>query len=107
MELRKSEIILVSGACCMPSLSGVEKDLEQRLRQKAVELGIQAEVNVVSLSAVLAGNAPIAKEQARLIQALFQKYGARMAPAGLVGERVLFAGGAPTSEKLGAMLQAL
>ena len=57
MENSKHEIVMVSGSCCSPSLAGVEKDLEARIRQTVADLGIDAEVNVVSLGAVLAGEA--------------------------------------------------
>ena len=107
MEIKKPEIVMVSGSCCSPSLAGVEKDLEKRLRETIAELKIDAEVNVISLGAVLAGEAPVAQEQTALLQAMFQKYGVRMAPAGLVGKRVLFAGGAPAAEKLTALLESL
>jgi len=107
MEIKKPEIVMVSGSCCVPSLARTEKDLEKRIRETVAELEIDAEVNVVSLGAALAGDAPVAQEQTALIQALFQKYGARMAPAGLVGKRVLFAGGAPAPEKLTALLESL
>jgi len=107
METNGSKIVMVSGSCCDPSLARVEKDLEKRIREMVVELEIDAEISVVSLGSVLAGDAPVAQDQATLLQALFQKYGARMAPTGLVGRRVLFAGGAPDSDKLTKLLQSL
>ena len=107
METKKPEIVMVSGSCCSPSLAGAEKDLEKRLRETVADLDIDSEVTVVSLGAVLAGEAPVAQEQMALLQAMFQKYGVRMAPAGLVGKRVLFAGGAPAAEKLTSLLESL
>ncbi len=101
------EILMVSGACCSPSLATMEKDLEKHLRQAIEQLGLQAEVRVVSLGAVLNGKATVTGEQSQLINALFQKYGARFAPAGLVDTRVLFAGSAPAPEKLKGILEAL
>lgn len=108
MESQKTvEIVLVSGACCAPSLAQVEKELEERLKQTIQELSLDAKVTVVSLSSVLSGKASVAEDQAQLIQALFQKYGARFAPAGLVDKRVLFAGGAPAPDKLKTALEGL
>ena len=107
METNGSKIIMVSGVCCDPSLARVEKDLERRIRETVLELGLSAEVNIVSLGSVLSGDAPVSQEQLTLLQALFQKYGSRMAPTGLVGKRVLFAGGAPDSVKLTRLLESL
>ncbi len=61
----------------------------------------------MSLSGVLANKADVTAEQSRLLQAFFQKYGARFAPAGLAGTRVLFAGNSPTPDKLKEILQTL
>ena len=105
MGKEKLEIVMVSGACCVPSLARTEKDLEAHILQTVEQLSLDAEVKVVSLGSVLAGNDSLAKEQSQLIQALFQKYGARFAPAGLVDNRVLFAGGAPTPDKLKEILE--
>lgn len=101
------EIILVSGACCSPSLAHVERELEKQLWQTVEQFGLDAEVRVVSLSSVLAGKASLANGQENLIQALFQKYGAGFVPAALVDTRVLFAGGAPPPNKLKEVLKAL
>ena len=104
-EDKRLEITLVSGACCAPSLARVEKDLEERLRQTIQQLGLEAEIKVVSLRAVLAGKASVADDQSQMILAMFQKYGAKLAPAALIGKRFLFAGGAPSNDKLTEMLK--
>lgn len=104
MEETRVKIVMVSGACCVPSLAKTEKELETQMWQTVEELGLEAEVSVVSLGAVLAGNDSLATEQSQLIQALFQKYGTKFAPAGLVDKRVLFAGGAPAADKLKEIL---
>ncbi len=101
------EIVMVSGACCSPSLATVEKELEKHLRQTVEQVGLAAQVRVVSLGSVLARKASLDTEQEQLIQAMFQKFGARFAPAGLVGNRVLFAGGAPGPNKLKEILETL
>jgi hypothetical protein len=102
-----SEIVLVSGTCCRPSLARMEKKLERQLRATIEEMNLDTGVRIVSLSSVLAGEAPLADGQAELVHALFQKYGARFAPAGLVDQRVLFAGGAPTPDELKETLTGL
>jgi len=107
MEQTKVEIVMVSGACCAPNLANTEKDLEARILQTIEQLDMDAELKIVSLGAVLAGDDSLAVEQSQLIQALFQKYGARFAPAGLVDKRVLFAGSAPAQDKLKEILEAL
>jgi hypothetical protein len=99
------EITLLSGACCNPSLASAEKDLEKKIGMAARELGLDARVEVVSLSAVLAGQAAVTDSQSQVIRAMFQRYGARMAPAAMTGSRFLFAGGVPTVEKMLSILQ--
>ena len=99
------EITLLSGSCCNPSLVQTEKDLEKRLALVIRELGLHARVKLVSLSEVLAGKGTVTEEQAQLIQAMFQRYGARLAPAAMIGKRFLFAGGSPSNEKLADMLK--
>ena len=98
---------MVSGACCSPSLARTEKDLEKRFEEAIDLLDLDATVTVVSLGSLMAGKASISQEQMQLIQALFQRYGAKFAPAALIEDRVLFAGGAPTTEKLVELLKAL
>ena len=107
MEQTKVEIVMVSGACCVPSLAKTEQDLEKRIWLTVEELGLDAEVNAVSLGSVLAGNDSLSKEQSQVIQVLFQKYGTKFAPAVLVDKRVLFAGNAPAPDKLKEILEAL
>lgn len=106
-EQEAFEIVMVSGACCSPSLAAVEKELEKQLRQTIEQVGLPAEVRIVSLGAILAHKASLSAEQEQLIHAMFQKYGARFAPAGLVDKQVLFAGSAPTPSKLKELVTAL
>jgi hypothetical protein len=107
MEQTKVEIVMVSGACCAPNLAKTEADLEARILQTIQQLDMDAELNIVSLGAVLNGEDSLAAEQSQLIQALFQKYGVKFTPAGLNGTKVLFAGGASEADKMKELLGAL
>lgn len=93
-------IILVSGACCMPHMARLDSELEKKIRQAAGELGIAVDLRKVSLGALLAGGGGLSKTQSDQILALFQAYGAKFAPALLLGDEVCFAGAQPGVEQI-------
>ena len=101
------QVITVSGACCMPHLARQDQILEKNLQEALGQLGIVVEVQKVSLSAVLAGGGALTAKQREQILALFQRHGARCAPAVLINDQVRFAGKQPTVEQLKEALQAV
>ncbi len=100
------QITLVSGACCSPALGQLDKELDQNVQQAIDRAGAKVEVSRVSLSHVLHDAHSLNAQQRRQVLALFQKYGARLAPAVLIGERVRFAGSVPSVEQLSEALTA-
>ncbi|MHB1295716.1 MAG: thioredoxin domain-containing protein [Anaerolineae bacterium] len=101
----KLQIITVSGACCMPHMARLDQALDNNLRQALESLGIQLEVQHVSLSAVLDSGAGLADKPREQILALFRRHGARCAPIVLITEKVRFAGQVPSAEQLEEALQ--
>lgn len=93
-------ITLVSGACCVPHLARLDKALAENVRQAIERVGAEAEVRTVSLGAVLGGEESLSAQQRQQVLSLFQKYGARLAPAVLIGEQVRFAGAVPGVDQL-------
>ncbi len=93
-------VVLVSGACCMPHLALLDRQLEKNIQHVAGQIATKVEVRTASLSAILAGGESLNAQQRGQVLALFQKYGARLAPAVLIGDQVRFAGGVPTVEQL-------
>jgi len=93
-------VVLVSGACCMPHLALLDKELEKNVQEAAGQLTVRVEAKTVSLSAVLHGKDDLNPKQRGQIRSLFQKYGARLAPAVLIGDEIRFAGNVPTVGQL-------
>ncbi len=100
------EVVLVSGACCMPHLALLDRELEKTIQQAASQIAAGVEVRTVSLSAVLNGEESLNVQQRGQVVTLFHKYGAKCTPAVLIGDHVRFAGGVPTVEQLQVALAA-
>jgi len=94
------QVIVVSGACCMRHLALLDKELEKNIQQASAQVAATVQVRTVSLSALLHGGESLNPQQRRQVLSLFHKYGARFAPALLIGDQVRFAGSVPTVEQL-------
>ncbi len=94
------EIVLVSGACCSPSLRRQDQKLEKNLQQAVEQLGIVAAVKKVSLSDLLGDPHVLPEKQQEQVLALFREYGTGFTPAVLVAGEVRFAGDVPSVEQL-------
>lgn len=99
------QIITVSGACCMPHMARLDQVLDKNLREALDNLGIQPEVQHVSLSAVLDNGAGLADKPREQVLALFRRHGARCAPTVLINGKVCFAGQPPAVDKLQDAIQ--
>lgn len=99
-EVSTLQIVLISGACCAPHLAQLDKELEGNVQQAIEQSGAKAEVRSVSLSALLSGGGSVTAPQQRQLLSLFQKYGAKLAPAVLIGDQVRFAGSVASVEQL-------
>ena len=51
-------ILLISGACCMPQLAGLDQQAQQIIRQAVEETGTPAQVRTVTISSVAQGGVP-------------------------------------------------
>jgi hypothetical protein len=99
------EVVVVSGACCMPHLAKADKAVERTLDQVIGETGLAILVRKVGLSELLTGGGDLPAPQRQQVLALFQRYGAGFTPAVMIDGRVRFAGIQPTVSQLKEALQ--
>lgn len=59
MEPKQEAIILlISGACCMPQLAGLDQQAQQIIHQALKETSISAQIRTVTISSVAQGGVP-------------------------------------------------
>ncbi len=89
------KIVILSGACCIPSMASFDKQAEQIVEKAITETGIEAEVKVVPATTALFGGGVSKKVMGELMTMFNQ--GKLGAPAILInGEAISY--GVPTLE---------
>lgn len=94
----RMEIVILSGACCIPSLAASDKHMEKNIQEALERSGINAKIRTITLSSVLQGKDLV--EQQGQVNALFQKHGVKFAPALLIDGKLQFMGGVPTTDQI-------
>lgn len=94
------QILIISGACCSPNLLHQDQMLEKALEQAISDLGLNVEIQKVSLSHVLHGSSNLTSMQHQQTIALFQTHNTRFTPALFLGDKILFAGKIPSVNQI-------
>ena len=90
-------IVILSGACCIPSMASFDKQAEQIIVRAITETGVKAQVKVVPATTAIFGGG-VSKKIIGELMAMFDQ-GKISAPAILInGEVVSY--GVPTLEKM-------
>ena len=90
-------IVILSGACCIPSMASFDKQAEQVIERAITETGVKDQVKVVPATTAIFGGG-VSKKVMGELMAMFDQ-GKISAPAILInGEVVSY--GVPTLEKM-------
>lgn len=98
------QILIISGACCSPSLSKLDQEFEKNLRQALNEMNLSFDIRKISLSAVLNEVEHLTPKQFDQIALLFRKYGTKFTPAMMINEVICYAGKPPAKDQLKEIL---
>lgn len=91
------KIIILSGACCIPSMAGFDKQAQEIVQKAIFETGVEAQVKIVpATTAIFGGGVP--KKVTGELMAMFNQ-GKMGAPAILINGEVI-SYGVPTLEKM-------
>ncbi len=94
-ERSGANIVILSAACCIPSMAGFDKQAEQIVGKAITETGIEAEVKIVPVTTAIFGGGVPKKVMGELM-AMFNQ-GKIAAPAVLINGEVI-SYGIPTPE---------
>ena len=92
------KVTILSFACCNPKLAVHDKLYIDRIRDAERQLGIEIKIDMVHATEAMM--TPDRYAWMKDVTPLFMKYGAAIAPALFVDEKLELYGGVPTLEKL-------
>lgn len=94
----KLKLTLLSFACCNPRFATFDKQYLERIKEALAQLGVEAQLDVVHATEAMM--TPDRYAWMKEVTPLFMKYGAAIAPALFVNNKLELYGGVPTLEKL-------
>ncbi len=92
------KVTILSFACCNPKFAVHDKVYIERIREAEKQLGIEIKIEMVHATEAMM--TPDRYAWMKDVTPLFMKYGAAIAPALFVDEKLELYGGVPTLEKL-------
>ncbi|MGD1060228.1 MAG: hypothetical protein ABR879_02080 [Methanomassiliicoccales archaeon] len=92
------KVTILSFACCNPKLAVHDELYIDRIRDAEKQLGIEIKIDMVHATEAMM--TPDRYAWMKDVTPLFMKYGAAIAPALFVDEKLELYGGVPTLEKL-------
>ncbi len=102
-EKKGVDVVILSGACCNPSLGGMDDQAKRLVEQAAAAAGVEARIKKQSMVTALYGGVP--KEVADQLRQDSRSGGLRMPVVIVNGKGVSY--GAPDAEKIAAAIRAM
>jgi hypothetical protein len=102
-EAERAEVVILSAACCNPSLGSLDEQARRVIEHAAAETGVEAHVSLQPMSAALYGGVP--KEVVAQLKSDSQAGGLRMPVVMINGKAVSY--GVPDAERIAAALREL
>jgi protein-disulfide isomerase len=101
-----TEIVILSLACCSPSIKKYDDQLLENLQEAIKQTNISAEIKVLSAADLYASNY-LENEYLKQVIPLTQKYGTAVAPLVFINGKLELYGGVPSVEKIVERLNSL
>lgn len=101
--MRRAGIVILSGACCNPSLGSVDQQARQVIERAAAETGVEVDVTMQPMSAALYGAVP--RDVVAQLKRDMQDGGLRMPVVIINGKGVSY--GAPDAGRITTALREL
>ncbi len=98
----KLKIDLLSGACCNPSETPIDRQYEAKIKEVLSKTKIDAQLETITFSAALYSPKG---EYLKKATPVINKYGTDAMPALFINTELVLYGGVPSSEKLTKVLQ--
>jgi hypothetical protein len=102
-EATHVDVVILSGACCNPSLGGMDEQAKRAVEQAAAEAGVEVSVSKQPMSAALYGGVP--KDVVAQLKKDGSTGGLRMPVVIINGKGVSY--GAPDAGRITAVLREL
>ena len=100
---RGAAVVILSAACCNPSMGGLDEQARRVIEQAAVEAGVEVQVSIQPMSTALYGGVP--KEVVAQLKSDSQAGGLRMPVVIINGKGVSY--GMPDTGRITAALREL
>jgi len=93
VKLKTVNVIILSGACCNPSLVYLDEKVQTRIKEIAEKTQTQVTVSIVPISVAAFGGLGLSKETDTAIKSLLAEKGMSVLPVVIFNEMIVFYGG--------------
>ena len=92
--MKAVNVVILSGACCNPTLAGVDEKIQARVKEVATESEMQVNISIVTISAAAFGGiVGVTKEVDAFIRRLIADKGMSVLPVVIFDGNIAFYGG--------------
>jgi predicted RNA-binding protein with PUA domain len=90
-------IFIVSVSCCNPAMRSEDQVYLSKVREALAQINVNADVSIVTMNEAISS---LGKDRTGEVWSLWKKYGAAIAPAMFIDDKIVLYGGVPTKDRI-------